>query len=73
MKDGTEKNYDAKRRYCGRAIPPKYTSKDNQVFVHFHTDKFLEYSGFRLEWSLNGIPGSIRRLEFINSFSIGEL
>ncbi|XP_077300380.1 cubilin homolog [Arctopsyche grandis] len=60
MKDGTEKVYDSKYRYCGRTIPPKYQSKDNQVFIHFHTDKFLEYSGFRLEWSLNGCGAMMR-------------
>ncbi|XP_077301904.1 cubilin-like [Arctopsyche grandis] len=55
----TETEQRLNKRFCGKKLPPKYTSNDNQVFIHFRTDGFIGSSGFRLEWLIQGCGGKI--------------
>jgi len=52
-------NYDVLRiidgsrtfRYCGRGIPPEYTSTGNKISIAFQSDSSFELSGFNITFS----------------------
>lgn len=33
-------------KYCGTDFPPEITSKERYLWLHFHSDESIEYSGF---------------------------
>nr|CAD7397150.1 unnamed protein product [Timema cristinae] len=41
-------------KFCGQDIPAPISSATDHIYVHFVTDSFTTYSGFRIEWVLNG-------------------
>ncbi|KAL5278301.1 neto-1 family protein [Megaselia abdita] len=34
-------------KYCGEEFPPEITSKERHLWLHFHSDESIEYSGFQ--------------------------
>nr|CAD7261777.1 unnamed protein product [Timema shepardi] len=41
-------------KFCGQDIPAPISSTTDHIYIHFVTDSFTAYSGFRIEWVLNG-------------------
>lgn len=52
-------------RVCGSSLPPPFTSSQDHVWIHFHSDESLTGKGFRLSyisgWHLDslGPPKSV--------------
>ncbi|XP_044011009.1 cubilin [Aphidius gifuensis] len=67
IEEGTNEKPNTKiGKYCGTLnLPMKIASKQNQVFINFISDSYVEHSGFRLEWILNGCGGHLTRSEGI--------
>ncbi len=38
-------------RYCGHTMPPDYMSLGSAIFVKFHADHSISYTGFRAQYS----------------------
>ncbi|XP_024945015.1 uncharacterized protein LOC107271971 isoform X2 [Cephus cinctus] len=38
--------------FCGNSYPPELTSKTRFLWLHFHSDENIEYSGFKAVWSM---------------------
>ncbi|XP_075231294.1 neuropilin and tolloid-like isoform X2 [Lycorma delicatula] len=38
--------------FCGRDFPPMLTSSDKNLWLHFHSDENIEYSGFRAVYTM---------------------
>lgn len=38
--------------FCGRDFPPMLTSSDRHLWLHFHSDENIEYSGFRAVYTM---------------------
>ncbi|XP_063226608.1 cubilin [Bacillus rossius redtenbacheri] len=44
-------------RFCGNALPDPIASTLSTAYVYFKSDSSMQYSGFRIEWVLNGCGG----------------
>lgn len=69
IKEGeNDQPYTEIGKYCGSPeIPMKIASSQNQVFINFISDSYVERSGFRVEWTMNGCGGHLTRPEGIIS------
>jgi hypothetical protein len=57
LKEGTDKSAPdtvLMPGRCGSTIPGPIHSSKNRVYVHFVTDSSRTFSGFRLEWFVDG-------------------
>ena len=52
-------------RYCNENIPTIVSSTGGDITIRFHSDPFVEGSGFQIAWSCNGATG----LNEINAIS----
>lgn len=46
---------------CDTTLPARVSSTQHQVFVHFVTDQYFAFDGFRLEWTSVGCGGHLTR------------
>ncbi|XP_015118412.1 uncharacterized protein LOC107042055 [Diachasma alloeum] len=37
--------------FCGKSFPPEITSKGRYLWLHFHSDDTIQYSGFKAIWT----------------------
>ena len=48
-------------RYCGHSMPPRITSSQDTIVLHFQSDFSVAHNGFRLEWTVHGCGGRLTK------------
>ena len=38
-------------KYCGSSNPPSQVSSSNEILIHFQSDWYLAYAGFKMEYN----------------------
>ncbi|CAG0918336.1 unnamed protein product [Notodromas monacha] len=51
IREGGEPDGPLVGKYCGNNVPPDYVSLSNRLFVKFHADQSISYTGFRAQYS----------------------
>ena len=52
------------KKLCGSKLPSPIVSSGNTMFIHFHTDSSLEYSGFKFRITTARNDSNSKKLEY---------
>lgn len=58
MRDGAHGYGQLLGQFCGKEFPPMITSTDRYLWLHFHSDENIEYSGFKAVYEFIERPTS---------------
>ncbi|KAK7866092.1 hypothetical protein R5R35_011610 [Gryllus longicercus] len=58
IRDGGHGYDELLGKYCGSEFPPGHTSRGRYLWLHFHSDENIEYSGFTAVYSFRQRPPS---------------
>lgn len=72
--DGPNVNSTLIDRYCNENIPTTVSSTGGDITIRFHSDQFVEGSGFEIDWSCSSVTGidEVNEQSKINTFINSE-